>query len=320
MRIRALERTLLTRERLERMLDAKTLDEAMKVLAECGYAEMREPTAAALEESLYAERVKTYALIKSVSPDTGLIDVFRARYDYHNLKVLVKSEATGEDAERLLLDAGRVPVSALCEMYGNQKWALMPGAMGEAAQKARDVLAATADPQRCDFILDKACYKDILAAAQSSRDAFLSGYAALLIDSANLRAAVRWLRQGRDSARLESVLIDGGSVPALSYLGIPASGDGLAGMFRGELERAAELGEQAVKNRREPLTSFEKRVDDSLTLYLRGAKYIPFGPPPLVGFLAAKESEQSAVRAALGGRMAGLSAPMIRERLRECYV
>ena len=39
-RIRALERNLLTRERMERMLDAQTAGDAVKVLAECGYPEV----------------------------------------------------------------------------------------------------------------------------------------------------------------------------------------------------------------------------------------------------------------------------------------
>lgn len=320
MRIRAMERYLLTRERLERLLDAKSVEDALKVLSECGYAEVREPTPSALEESLFAERAKTYALLASIAPETHFLDVFRLRYDYHNLKVLIKSEATGEDADRLFIDSGRVPAAELAERYRTQKWAELPGTMGSAAAKAREVLAATADPQRCDFVLDQACYRDIRAAADASGDTFLKDYATLLVDSANLRATVRWLRQGRGPERLDSVLIEGGSVSVGTLRSLPSGGEGVAAAFSGTLEKAGILGAEAVKNRAVPLTAFEKCVDDTLMLYLRKAKYIPFGAPPLIGYLGAKETELSAVRTALGGRMAGVSAAMIRERLRECYV
>lgn len=41
-RIRAMENRLLTRARMDRMLEARTDDEAVKVLAECGYGEVPE--------------------------------------------------------------------------------------------------------------------------------------------------------------------------------------------------------------------------------------------------------------------------------------
>ena len=41
-RIRVLERSLLTKERMERMLDASAPADAAKILQECGYPEMEE--------------------------------------------------------------------------------------------------------------------------------------------------------------------------------------------------------------------------------------------------------------------------------------
>ena len=40
-RIRAMENRLLTRERMDRMIDARENGEAMKILTECGYPEDR---------------------------------------------------------------------------------------------------------------------------------------------------------------------------------------------------------------------------------------------------------------------------------------
>ena len=41
-RVRAMENRLVTRERMERMVEARSDDEAVKVLAECGYLYARE--------------------------------------------------------------------------------------------------------------------------------------------------------------------------------------------------------------------------------------------------------------------------------------
>ena len=45
-----------------------------------------------------------------------------------------------------------------------------------------------------------------------------------------------------------------------------------------------------------------------------------FGEHPLIGYLYAKENELTTIRIILTGRLAGLDAETIRERLRESYV
>ena len=51
-----------------------------------------------------------------------------------------------------------------------------------------------------------------------------------------------------------------------------------------------------------------------------GARRLPFGVEVALGYLAAKEAEWTAVRTVLSGRMAGVPAEALRERLREQYV
>ena len=53
---------------------------------------------------------------------------------------------------------------------------------------------------------------------------------------------------------------------------------------------------------------------------LAQARRIPFGEQAVVGYLYAREAEFTAIRTILSGRMAGLDADTIRERLREAYV
>ena len=50
------------------------------------------------------------------------------------------------------------------------------------------------------------------------------------------------------------------------------------------------------------------------------ARRVPFGVEVALGYLAAKEAEWMAVRTVLSGRMAGVPAEALRERLREQYV
>lgn len=60
-RIRAMENGLLTRERMEQVLDARTDDEAVKILQECGYPELDATHPEAMDAALSAAREATLA-------------------------------------------------------------------------------------------------------------------------------------------------------------------------------------------------------------------------------------------------------------------
>ena len=66
-RIRSLERELLGRERIERMIDAKTDEDALKILYDCGYQEVlsSEPS---LEDALARFRRELYVSLESYIP------------------------------------------------------------------------------------------------------------------------------------------------------------------------------------------------------------------------------------------------------------
>ena len=61
-------------------------------------------------------------------------------------------------------------------------------------------------------------------------------------------------------------------------------------------------------------------VIDAVLRAAGAARRVPFGVEVALGYLAAKEAEWTAVRTVLSGRMAGVPAEALRERLREQYV
>lgn len=318
-RVRAMERRLLTRERMERMIEARDGAESAKVLSECGYGELSELTGAALERFLARAQAETFRDLGVAADNPALIDVFRIKYDYHNAKVLVKAEATGSAPERLLVAAGRYDPAQLAEACRKGDLRAQSETFRQAVEQARELLAANADPQLCDFILDQACYAELTEAAKASGSKFVQGYVALLIDAVNLRGSVRAARLGRGADFLAQALVPGGTVAAEDIL--RAKPDELAHRFASTpLARAAELGAAVSTPGSGPLTAFERACDDAVTDYVRLAHRIPFGEQPLVGYLYARESELTAIRTILSGRMAGLSGDVIRQRLREPYV
>ena len=312
-RIRSLEKNLLTAQRLEQLLQAPSAESCSQLLADLGYDPIRDE--ATLQESLKKQREAVFAELERFMPEKELLDVFRIKYDYHNIKVLLKAP---EGAERLLMDAGTIPAGELQRRYADSgNWQFLPRDMAAAAEKATQLLAETGSAQRSDCVLDRACFDRLRQLAADSRCDYLQSYVRARIDAANLRSLVRTERLHMDPGFLQEVLFEGGSVPVDTLRA--GAGNGAAALFRSTaLREAAELGEAAVKGG--SLTAFEKGCDNAVLKTAAGARRVPFGVEVALGYLIAKEAEWTAVRIVLSGRMAGVPAEALRERLREQYV
>lgn len=309
-----MENRLLTRERMDRMIDARDAAEAMKVLSECGY-----PDGESLEGALAQARAETFRDLDAAVPDHRLVELFQLKYDYHNAKAIIKAQAMGVPAQRLLLAGGRYDRDRLLEGWQREDLRECSESFRKAMDQAKAVLAETHDPQQADLVLDRACYGEMAALAKGLESKFLQGYVRLTVDVANLRTAVRVARMGKEGDFLRRVLLPGGSVSEQTLAA--ARGESLGEVFRsGPLAQAAELGAKLARPGAGSLTAFEKACDDALTAYLAAARRIPFGEETVVGYLYAKELELTAIRTIFAGRAAGLDGDTIRARLRESYV
>ena len=315
--VRALESQLLTQADLTRMIDAHTFDECLRILSDHGYPDLR-PDMAAVERSLRESREALLAGLSTILPDDAILDLFRIRYDYHNVKVALKALWTDVDGTRLLMGGGRLEPFALYHALQTGEEGDLPDTLLAAVREARDTVGATGDPQKGDLILDRACFAEQLSLAERANSPFLTGYIRLLTDTANLQAAVRVLRMGKNTHLLQEALFPGGTVEPDILAESARTGDLTAPWAASPLEEAAELGRQALTGG--SLTAFEKACDDALTRYLQNAVLIPFGLEPVLAFIAAREQEQRNIRIIVSGRLANLSADTIRERMRESYV
>ncbi|QUO38162.1 V-type ATPase subunit [Dysosmobacter sp. Marseille-Q4140] len=319
-RVKAMETGLLTRERMEQILEAKTDEEAAKILQECGYPELDAADPEAMDAALSAAREATLSDVMDGAPEPRYIELFKLKYDYHNVKALLKAEAMGTSADRMLMDMGRVSAAVLKEAVRSGELDSLPPMLASAVAEAREILDTTRDPQLSDIALDRWTYADMAALAEEVNSDFLRGYVAVQIDAANLRALVRTVRMGKSPEFLRGVLMEGGEVATDAILTLSANrGSGMNEVYGPtRFAAAAEAGAEALRGG--PLTEFEKLCDDAVGDYLAGAQYVPFGEAPLVGYLAARETEYTNLRILLMGRGAGLPADVIRSRLRASYV
>ena len=317
-RVRALEKTLLTKERMERMMDAASEEDVRRILQDCGYNIVDLGSSEGIEAMLREKREETYSLLRTISPDDSLVKETQIPMDYHNLKVYLKAHAMGEDTPNLYSKDGRVSPEDLIRAIRQDRMKDLPEDMAASFEKAEQLLADTQDPQKMDFYLDQQCHKARVEAAKKTGIRFLEDLDKLRADSANLRILVRSYRLQKDPAFVKTALFEGGNVSERILL--EAYSQDLAIAFStGPLVHAAELGEKAKKGET-TLTEFEKAVDNAQTEFLRTARRVSFGPEPLIAYLIAREEELKAVRTILTGRLYQVDPALTRERLREAYV
>lgn len=317
-RIQVMQTRLLNDARIERMLTAKDTQEAAKVLDECGYGALSEMHVASLETLLSDARAQLYADMEKNAPNVAVLDFFRLKYDYHNAKVIVKSQAQGKRAEHLFIPGGRYDAGNMQAEYLEETLLHVSDTFRSAIFSARDILVETADPQKADLALDRGLYEEMKAYGVQSESKYLMEYTVHAIDGANLRSAVRAARLEKDSEFLQGVLIEGGSVSTRQIA--TANAQELENLYQGGIfAESAAVGATVMYGQDHPLTQFERLCDDALTNFLLSARRVPFGVELLVYYLAARETESVLIRTILAGRMAGLESEEIRPRLRTTF-
>ena len=124
-RVKALETGLITRERMEQILDARTGEEAVKLLQEWGYPQLDPERPEAMDAALSAAREDMLADLTEGTPDPRYIDLFKIKYDFHNAKVLLKAESMGVTASRMLMEMGGENGVAVFDLVQNTSFLIL---------------------------------------------------------------------------------------------------------------------------------------------------------------------------------------------------
>lgn len=317
-RVRALENGMVTRRDFQKMIDAKTAEEAYKVLSDapiCHGAPMQD-----YEQALEQNLLDAYQLLDRIAPGNGLTQLFRYQYDGHNYKTAIKARRGGSDVANVYSNLGNIPAAAAAAQVESGRMEGVPTPLADAALEASDVLAKTGDPQAVDILLDRGILASMVQQAGEIPSPFVQKYVQAQVDIANIRAAVRLKRLGKNAAFLNKVLAPGGKI-SVSTLG-EAYTKGYDAIFAvvssSPYGRALEPAFDSIRGGGS-LSLFEKLCDNALVAVLDEVRRIPFGIEPLLAFLAAKEGETKAARIVMASKLAGVPPQQITERLRDTY-
>ena len=194
--IRTLENAIIGRERIERLLNTKTTDEAWGLLSDWGVQILRNPESGKpmREETLLVILKGAYNRLGELAPDSLALRLWLYPYDCNNLKAAQKAFIRGIDPASMLFDFGTLQASQIVKMVETGNYEGLPANLQAFAQIAMDEYAKTKNPQAIDLILDKACWCDMLDAAKKSGEALVMRLVQTRIDLLNAMIALRILR------------------------------------------------------------------------------------------------------------------------------
>ena len=310
-RVRAKEASLLTPQDIDQLLSADTYASALRMIRDRGY---RSREGADAEEVAAAALNDVWDFVGGLEGAEAL-RILRLGVDYHNIKAAVKSVFSGLDAEDLLLDHGTADKRAINESVKRRDYGELDPALAQVCEGAMALILRTQDGQACDIYVDRAMLAARDETARASGDSFIQGYAHLLIDTANLKAAYRCAAAERSLSFIENALYDGGSLNARELASAAAAGpDALR-------ERVAATayggGAEAMKK---GAAAFEKWCGDEIMRFVERARWDSFTAAPILAYYYAKSAEISAVRLILSGKRNRLDDTRIRERVPMTYV
>ena len=312
--VRSMENKLLSQQKLMQMAEAKSPEEAVRMLSDTVYGKKQIQDVHQFEDMIESHMEETYNSVAKLIPSEALIDIFLYKNDYHNIKVLIKEEICKTNAKKLLVKGGTIPVEELIKNFRERNYAEMPVIDGEAVEEAISLYAKTKNGQYIDTVLDKACFAAMAARASEMQNAFVKKYVSMLADITNLKTALRIQKMRRPFQAFEDAFVEGGTIRL----------DIFSKAFRDEsllpVLKDTAYGSLCEQYMEQGFTIFEKACDDYLMEYIKTAKYKTLTPEPVVAYILAKETEAKCVRIILTCKLHNIDADIIKERVREVYV
>lgn len=316
-RIRVLETQLITSHRLQRLIEAD-FAEALHILDEVPMGDylMDAGTARDVDEGLTAFLRDIYSSLgESLPRDSFLLPFFLCRYDFHNLKALLKGEAEDTVARGLLPGLGTIDPVNLRKGLDNP--ASLPSPYREVVRRCRE---PETPPRELDTVIDRFFLEYRLTLARQERNPFVIDFARASIDLANLKIVVRGRGLGRDRRFLEESLARGGFIETGQFESLYEEPAEMlqrleSSRYYGGLLSLVEGSEDIVG-----LTDFDRASDDRLMEMVRGTKRVSIGAEPVFAYVRAREGEVMLVRIILMAKLNNIPPASIEKSLRKLYI
>ncbi len=313
---------LMKQQDLVRLANCDDLHAAQTILQEFDYGDAKELEDDDIEWFIRKEQTKLYDLIFHGLPGREELAPYLYPFDYHNVKVCIKSELLGlTPSEEHLISSSDTDWKMIVAMVRDRNYAAMRPTMRDAVQEVLDVYGRTGDPQEIDIILDKACYKDVYLKSVESGSDFLVDMAKITIDTVNIKAFARLKKMNKPWSFFKKVFVEDGVITEDFFISnyedsLPQFGEKVVDphLNKALIEGGRELDETGS------FALLEKLLNDAVMEHNRKARDYVEGIEPIAGYWYAKEDEIDNIRIILNGILAKMDPDDIIPFLSKTYL
>lgn len=321
-RIWVLETKLLDKPKVERMIEAPSASEVLRILNETEYSNVSSNIKRAedYEEILSAELKRVYDLVYEISPVKEVVKIMSLKYDYHNVKVLLKGKVLGKDLSSMIIKLGNLDLQEIKRKIDGDNYKSLNRTLGKGVQEAMKVFEETKDPQKIDIIIDKYMYKELVEIQKSLDYKFIDNLVKAMIDSTNIRTLLRIKKQNKGRDFAEEVIVEGGAIDSSKLVALLNESPEnimtkLQSTIYSDLIKEGFEGYIAT----ESASLLEKLSDNYIMELMKDSKLVTFGPEKILSYIYAKETEIKVIRIIMVGKLNNIAEEVIRERLRDIY-
>ncbi|GCF92224.1 V-type ATPase subunit C [Enterococcus florum] len=317
--IRLKELELIPAEMMERLVQAKDVQEVGELLKTTIYAEhVNEDFEDTFEESLSEEQAKLIKELVEIAPDPRIVWVYTMRFTYHNLKAVTKAELLHQDFDDLFIFDGFYTLDQIKSAVKTGVASGLPAEVMNSIQEVKEHFEESNNLQGVDIIFDRVYLRCMRSLGETLDSPELLQEIISFIDFSNIVMLGRGIRQKRSKNFISTVLSSQGSIPKEELLAVVDESFHRFTEFLLTTDYA-EVVQPLIKDGEIDLTQLERIRDNYATDHFARAQVQAFGPLPLLALLNAKEVEIKNLRLIIVGKKVGLTEEQLRERMRDSY-
>lgn len=311
-----MENRLLGTERLYRMAESVSLEDALRIFSETGFGEgVNLANAIDFEELIDAERIKLVGFIKETCASETFKSFFLLKNDFHNAEAFIKSKHLRFDASAMTVEDGLIDKNVMKEKIMTDDYDGFPSELATALKIIdNEFVFGNATGFSVGSLIKKALYVELLKNAKKNK--YLTNIYRVKADAVNISLALRTRDFGKASGFFVSGgMISEGELKVLCEENVENLREKTKYFSRADL---IELALNDFLNSK-PLSELEKFVDGYAVLYLKKNKYETEGIFPYMLYCYYKSAEIDNVRIIMVGLINGTSSSVIKRSLRDSY-
>ncbi len=315
-RARVLEVGLLGKDRVDRMLDCATAEEAVKVLEEINFGEgVAIESALDFELLIDAEKKKLFDFIKEAGPDKDFGDFMMLKNDFHNAEAYIKSKYLKIDVEEFTDIAGTIDKTLLKEKIFVDDYSSFPEGLKKALSYCdEEFVGGRANGLKVNSAFERYYFEELYARSKANK--YLADIYSAKADQANISIALRL----RNYNEAKNCFVVGGSLTeaqlkSLCEEQLETLKDKFKFYKHAEMLYLAIDGAMAKK----PLSDFENVAESYAIKRLLKDRFSNDGILPFMQYCIYKLGDITNVRIIMVGLINGLDKSEIRRRLRSYY-